>query len=85
MARFREERKEFPPFGVLYLAAVCEEAGLHGVRGTHLRPDWDGNWAKFHIHHNDERRWGSDQQWAEVEMPHTRLREFVESGWNSQG
>lgn len=27
MARFREQRKEFPPFGVLYLAAVIENAG----------------------------------------------------------
>lgn len=27
MARFKEQRKEFPPFGVLYLAAVVEQAG----------------------------------------------------------
>jgi anaerobic magnesium-protoporphyrin IX monomethyl ester cyclase len=27
MARFKDKRKEFPPFGVLYLAAVTEEAG----------------------------------------------------------
>ncbi|MDI5969372.1 radical SAM protein [Streptomyces sp. SL13] len=64
---------------------VYERAALHGVRGTHLQPDWDGNWEKFHIHHNNERWWGSDQQWAEVERSHTRLRDFVESRWNSQG
>lgn len=27
LARFKENRKEFPPFGVLYLAAVAEAAG----------------------------------------------------------
>jgi hypothetical protein len=27
LARFREKRKEFPPFGALYLAAVTEKAG----------------------------------------------------------
>jgi anaerobic magnesium-protoporphyrin IX monomethyl ester cyclase len=27
MARFKDKRKEFPPFGVLYLAAVAENAG----------------------------------------------------------
>ena len=27
MARFAEQRKEFPPFGVLYLAAALEAAG----------------------------------------------------------
>jgi radical SAM superfamily enzyme YgiQ (UPF0313 family) len=64
---------------------VYEHAGLYGVRGTHLQPDWDGNWSKFHIHHNNERWWGNDQDWKEVETSHARLREFVESGWNSQG
>lgn len=29
MARFKEHRKEFPPFGVLYLAGVIEQAGHH--------------------------------------------------------
>src|SRR6188472_4381889 len=38
MARFREERKEFPPFGVLYLAAVCEQAG-HEVVIEKVTPD----------------------------------------------
>lgn len=27
MARFHEQRKEFPPFGVLYLAAILERDG----------------------------------------------------------
>lgn len=31
MARFREARKEFPPFGVLYLASAIEQAGHEGV------------------------------------------------------
>jgi anaerobic magnesium-protoporphyrin IX monomethyl ester cyclase len=64
---------------------VYERAALLGVRGTHLQPGWDGNWAKFHIHHNNERWWGSDQQWAEVENSYALLRDFVESGWNAQG
>jgi len=28
LARFKEKRKEFPPFGVLYLAAIVEESGI---------------------------------------------------------
>jgi radical SAM superfamily enzyme YgiQ (UPF0313 family) len=31
LARFKEKRKEFPPFGVLYLSAIIEQAG-HGVQ-----------------------------------------------------
>jgi anaerobic magnesium-protoporphyrin IX monomethyl ester cyclase len=38
MARFKEHRKEFPPFGVLYLAAVIEEAG-HRVVVRKVTPD----------------------------------------------
>lgn len=42
LARFKENRKEFPPFGVLYLAGAAEEAG-HDVtvfkvrNGDHVR------------------------------------------------
>ncbi|MFD3662637.1 B12-binding domain-containing radical SAM protein [Streptomyces sp. NPDC058659] len=64
---------------------VYEHADLHGIRGTHLQSDWDGDWSKFHIHHNTRRWWGNDQEWAELETSHTRLRNFVEAGWNSQG
>ena len=31
LARFKEKRKEFPPFGVLYLAAVLEKEGYNVV------------------------------------------------------
>jgi anaerobic magnesium-protoporphyrin IX monomethyl ester cyclase len=37
MARFKDKRKEFPPFGVLYLAAVIEQAG-HGVTVEAVAP-----------------------------------------------
>jgi len=56
-----------------------------GIRGTHLRSDWDGQWDKFHIHHNEGRWWGSDDEWAEVQAGYRELRQFVEATWNSQG
>jgi anaerobic magnesium-protoporphyrin IX monomethyl ester cyclase len=34
---------------------VYDQAATNGIRGTHFQPDWDGNWSKFHIHHNDLR------------------------------
>ena len=37
MARFKEQRREFPPFGVLYLAAVVEQAG-HQVAVIKVTP-----------------------------------------------
>jgi anaerobic magnesium-protoporphyrin IX monomethyl ester cyclase len=46
MARFRDKRKEFPPFGVLYLAAVIEQAGhdvvVEAVSSSRTRLDLSG-------------------------------------------
>jgi anaerobic magnesium-protoporphyrin IX monomethyl ester cyclase len=64
---------------------VYDQAAAHGLRGTHLQPDWDGDWAKFHIHHNDRRWWGTDAQWAETQRSYRLLRAFVEDNWNRQG
>src|SRR6185312_3016206 len=36
---------------------VYANAEAYGVRGTHLQPDWDGDWSKFHIHHNERHWW----------------------------
>jgi radical SAM superfamily enzyme YgiQ (UPF0313 family) len=60
---------------------VYANPALYGLRGTHLQPDWDGDWSKFHIHHNDRRWWGTDTQWAEVESSYQRLRAYVETTW----
>lgn len=64
---------------------VYREAGLHGIAGTHLQPGWDGNWSKFHIHHNTRRWWGDEAQWRELEDSYHRLYTFVEQRWGSQG
>ena len=64
---------------------VYDRAIDFGVRGTHLQPDWDGEWSKFHIHHNQRHWWGGDADWAETERSYQRLREFVETNWNAQG
>lgn len=37
MARYKDKRKEFPPFGVLYLAAVIEQAG-HDIEIAAVTP-----------------------------------------------
>lgn len=64
---------------------VYDEAEAHGIRGTHTQAGWDGDWSRFHIHHNMRRWWGDDQQWAETERSYRRLLAFVEDNWNLQG
>lgn len=64
---------------------VYDQADSYDVHGTHLQPGWDGDWSKFHIHHNDQHWWGTDADWAETEQSYQRLRAFVEDRWNAQG
>lgn len=64
---------------------VYDQADIYGIRGTHLQPDWDGDWSKFHIHHNELHWWGTNADWAETERSYERLRGFVEDHWNAQG
>jgi anaerobic magnesium-protoporphyrin IX monomethyl ester cyclase len=64
---------------------VYDQADIYGVRGTHLQPDWDGDWSKFHIHHNGRHWWGTNADWVETERSYQRLRGFVEDHWNAQG
>lgn len=64
---------------------VYTQAALHRLRGTHLQPDWDGDWSKFHIHHNDTHWWGSDREWQDVQESYTLLCNHVEERWNRQG
>ena len=55
-----------------------------GLRGTHHSSDWDGDWEKFHIHHNDRHWWGSERDFAELQAAYTELEAFVEERWGSQ-
>lgn len=64
---------------------VYDQADDYRVRGTHLQSDWDGDWSKFHIHHNERHWWGTDADWVETERSYRRLRGFVEDRWNTQG
>jgi radical SAM superfamily enzyme YgiQ (UPF0313 family) len=64
---------------------VYADPDRYGLRGLHTQPGWDGDWSKFHIHHNDRHWWGGPDTWAEVEASYQRLRDFVEDHWNAQG
>ena len=54
------------------------------IHGTHLSPDWDGDWEKFHIHHNDRHWWGDTDDFREVQAAFLKLESYVESRWGPQ-
>lgn len=64
---------------------VYNNALLHRVHGTHLQPGFDGDWERFHIHHNDRHWWGSEADWEETQRSYAELRDFVEAEWGPQG
>jgi radical SAM superfamily enzyme YgiQ (UPF0313 family) len=64
---------------------VYADPARYGLRGLHTQPGWDGDWSKFHIHHNDRHWWGDPDDWAEVDASYHRLRGFVEDHWCPQG
>ncbi|WP_322777955.1 B12-binding domain-containing radical SAM protein [Frankia sp. Cas4] len=64
---------------------VYADPDRHNLHGAHTQPDWDGDWSKFHIHHNDRHWWGTPEQWQDTEDSYRRLRDFVETHWNRQG
>jgi anaerobic magnesium-protoporphyrin IX monomethyl ester cyclase len=63
---------------------VYEHASQFGVHGTHRHDGWDGDWSRFHIHHNARHWWGTTRDWREVQDSFGRLKEFVETHWNTQ-
>jgi anaerobic magnesium-protoporphyrin IX monomethyl ester cyclase len=63
---------------------VYDNALESGLRGTHHSPDWDGDWEKFHIHHNDRHWWGSERDFAELQEAYAELEAFVEERWDPQ-
>lgn len=55
-----------------------------GIRGTPHSPSWDGDWGKFHIHHNHHHWWGTPEDFESLTREYERLREYVEDRWPSR-
>lgn len=52
-----------------------------GLRGTDKAPDWNGDWGKYHIHHNDDHWWGTDAEFTELTSSYAELRSLVDVTW----
>lgn len=63
---------------------VYNNAAKYGIRGTDADPAWDGDWAKYHIHHNHHHWWGTEQNFAELTDAFWKLWAFVEERWPSK-
>lgn len=71
----------FVPLPGTYVFNHHKEMNIRGVPG---RPDWDGDWGKFHIHHNHHHWWGSESDFENLTKSFWRLWNYVEERWPSR-
>jgi anaerobic magnesium-protoporphyrin IX monomethyl ester cyclase len=72
-------------FAPLPGSGVYADPDRYNLHGLHTQDDWDGDWSKFHIHHNPRHWWGTHEQWQRTEAFYRRLHDVVEARWNPQG
>ena len=63
---------------------VSNFAHIFNVRGTYGSKEWDGDWGKFHIHHNHHHWWGTAEDFNELTKSYQVLYDYVESRWPSK-
>lgn len=63
---------------------VYNNAKMFDVRGTSDDPAWDGDWGKYHIHHNHHHWWGSEKDFELLTEAYDELHRYVESRWPSR-
>lgn len=68
----------FVPLPGTYVYEHPEEFDLHGTGRDSGR---DGDWSRYHIHHNHRHWWGSDADFALVQEGYRQLRDLVDQFW----
>jgi anaerobic magnesium-protoporphyrin IX monomethyl ester cyclase len=63
---------------------VYNHARELGIRGTDKDPEWDGDWGKYHIHHNNHHWWGTPKVFEELTRCYQELSQYVENRWPSR-
>lgn len=63
---------------------VYNNPEMFGIQGLNTQPGWDGNWGKFHIHHNHHHWWGSAGDFERLTQAYWRLSRYVEERWPSR-
>jgi radical SAM superfamily enzyme YgiQ (UPF0313 family) len=68
----------FVPLPGTYVFEHPQEFDLHG---TNRDPDWNGDWSKYHIHHNPYHWWGSKDDFQVVTDSYQTLHDFIQDYW----
>lgn len=68
----------FVPLPGTYVYNHAKEFTVHG---TDRDPDWNNDWERYHIHHNNRHWWGSEQEFDELNRSYALLDNFVNANW----
>jgi anaerobic magnesium-protoporphyrin IX monomethyl ester cyclase len=63
---------------------VFNNPAMFDIRGLNTQPGWDGNWGKYHIHHNHHHWWGSPHDFERLTEAYWKLQRYVEARWPSR-
>jgi radical SAM superfamily enzyme YgiQ (UPF0313 family) len=68
----------FVPLPGTYVYNNPEEFSL---RNTDRQQGWNGDWSRYHIHHNPEHWWGTEEDFQKVEAGYKLLKDYVDAEW----
>lgn len=60
---------------------VYNNASIFGLRNTDQEEGFNGDWGRYHIHHNNYHWWGSEKDFESMNAGYRRLKQFVDSHW----
>jgi anaerobic magnesium-protoporphyrin IX monomethyl ester cyclase len=60
---------------------VYDHPDEFSLRGTDRDPDWDGDWSRYHIHHNHRHWWGDEWDFASLQQGYEELSAVVDELW----
>lgn len=58
---------------------VYNNPNLFNLRNTDRDGDFNDNWERYHIHHNNYHWWGSEQDFEELSTSYEKLKQVVDS------
>lgn len=71
----------FVPLPGTYVYVNAKKYGLRNMPGS---AEFDGDWGRFHIHHNHHHWWGTEREFEDLTKSFWQLWNYVEDRWPSK-
>ena len=61
---------------------VYNNQKLYNLRNTDKSEGWDGDWSRYHIHHNNYHWWGTENEFNVMDNAYMVIKDFVDNYWS---